>query len=140
MAVGVQQADRDRLDLELAQPRRDRSNLLLGKRAEHLALRAHALVQLEAQAALDERRRLRPEQVVEVRHAHAAELQHVAEALRRHERRARAAALQHRVRRHRRAVHELLERAVAEQPRDAVDDGHVVGGRRREHLVERQLP
>ena len=102
---------------------------------------AHALVQLEAQAALDERRRLRPEEVVEVRHAHAPQLEHVAEALRRHERRARAAALEHRVRRHRRAVHDLLELAapVAEQLGDAVDDGHVVRGRRREHLAVGEL-
>ena len=138
VAVRVQQADGDRLDAELAQPPRDRAHLRVVERAQHLARRAHALVQLQPQAALDERRRLRPEEVVEMRHAHATQLQHVAEALRRHERSARAAALEHRVRRHRRPVHDLLERAVRaarQQLGDAVDDGHVVRRWRREHLV-----
>ena len=77
-----------------------------------------------------------------MRHAHAPQLEHVAEALRRHERGARAAALEHRVRRHRRPVHDLLERpvrAARQQLGDAVDDRDVVRGRRREHLVVRDL-
>ena len=44
------------------------------------AVRGDALVQLEAEVPLDERRRLAPEEVVHVRDAQPAQLEHVAEA------------------------------------------------------------
>ena len=141
--VRVQQADGDRLDVGLAQPR--------GERAAPRPRRArcstspsarHPLGDLEAEAPRDERRRLRPEVVVEVRHAHPPQLEHVAEALGRDERRPRAAALEHGVRGDGRPVHDALDR-VAPSPassRDGVDDRAVVGRRRREHLREAQPP
>ena len=51
---------------------------LLVERALDGPVCEHPLADIEAEAALDERRRLGPERVVEVRHAHAPQLEHVA--------------------------------------------------------------
>ena len=58
----------------------------LVERQHDRPVRGHALRHLEPQAALDERLRLAPEEVVHVRHAQAAKLEDVAEVLRREER------------------------------------------------------
>ena len=128
-SVCVEQADRDGLDAQLAQSLRELPDLVVPQRPEHLPAGAHPLVHLEAQLALDERRRLRPEEVVQVRHAHAAQLEHVAEPSGRQERRPGAAALEDGVRRDGGAVHDLFEAcgfAVAEELADPRDDRVVV--------------
>src|SRR2546428_2773922 len=86
-----------------------------------------ALIDDLAQVALDQRRGLGPADVVHARHAQRADLEHVAEAFRRDEAGLRAAVLEDRVRRHRGAVADLLDRAageagLAEYLGQAVDD------------------
>ena len=65
--VGVQEAHRDGVDAELAQAGGERAHLGLVERPHHGAVGGHPLGHLEAQAPLDERRRLAPEEVVHVR-------------------------------------------------------------------------
>ena len=69
-----------------------------------------ALVRLESQRVRDQRRRTARLQVVELRACLPADREHVAEALRRDQRRARPFALEHRVRRHSRTVDDLIRR------------------------------
>ncbi len=78
LRVGVQKADRDRLDPRRAQPdqRVDRGGLV--ERLLHRARGIDPLVDLTAQIALDQGRRLGPGEVVEPRHAQGADLQNVA--------------------------------------------------------------
>ena len=104
IGVGVQQADSDRLHPFPHQLRGDALELVLPHAAQDLAGGGDPLVQLEPKAALDEGRRLGEEQVVELRGAQAAQLQHVAESGGGDQRGARAAAFQHGVGRHRRAM------------------------------------
>ena len=101
-----------------------------------VAGRGHALVDLEPEPPRDERLGLAPEVVVQVRHPHPAQLEHVAEAPRRHDGRPCASLLEHGVRRDRRPVDHLGDGLVAEDLADRLDDGAVVAGRRREHLHE----
>ena len=110
---GVEQADRDRLDL-LGQQRIDGA-LGVGRieRALDLAAMVDALVDHLAQVALDQRRRLGPGEVVEPRHPQRADFQHVAEALGGDQPDARALVLEDRVGGDRRAVADLLDRAAA---------------------------
>ena len=86
------------LDLRLVERLRDRA---VGERP---------LGHVEAQVARHERPRQLEDEVVEVVAALAADLDRVAEALRREQRRARALALDQRVRDERRAVHDAAER------------------------------
>ena len=102
---GEQEADRDGLDLGLPQRGDDLGQRVLVERLQ-LAVGPHPLAHAEAQVAGDERGRAAAREVVEVRPGLAADLQDVAEALGRHERRARAAALQEGVGRHRHPVGE----------------------------------
>ena len=93
---GEQQADRHRLDLRLAQ-RLDRlAHAVLVERLD-LAVGPHALADGEAQVARHERLGPALGEVVERGAVLARELDQVAEALGRHERRAGAAALEQRV-------------------------------------------
>jgi hypothetical protein len=103
------------------------------------AVRGDALVQLEAEPPLDERRRLAPEEVVHVRDSQPAQLEHVAEAGGGHERRRAATALEHGVRRDRRAVDDLGDRPSARaghETGDCLDNRPVVARRRREQLAK----
>ncbi len=126
--MGVEKADRDRLRPGFPQPGGECAGIGLLERLEHLPARRHALGDLEAEPPGDERRRLRPEVVVEMRHPHPAKLEHVAEALGRHERGPGAAPLQDGVRRHGRPVGDALDRSAVgtRQLADRVDHGPVV--------------
>ena len=105
--VRVEEADRDRADAELAQPGGDRPHVPFVERLHDRPVRSHALRHLEAEAALDERRRLAPEEVVHVRDPQPPQLEHVTEVPGRDERRLGPETLDDRVRRDRRAVHDL---------------------------------
>ena len=137
IAVGVEQADGDRLDTGLAQPRRDRAHLVRRRADGSPSRRRQPLAHLEAQAPRHERRRACARTVVHVRDAQAPQLEHVAEARGRDERGQRAALLEHGVRRHGRAVHDARDRGAVGEP-DRVDDGSVVVRRRREELADRR--
>ncbi len=130
----VEQADGDGLDSGLREPNRQGSGFVLVERLDHGAVGGHSLGDLEAVAPRDERRRLRPEVVVEVRHPHPPQLEHVAEALGRHEREVRSTPLEHGVRRDGRPVHHGTDRMAGRELADRRDDRAVVGRRRREHL------
>jgi hypothetical protein len=140
VGVRVQERDRERLDLlagELVRHRRHRS---LVEVAPHLSARAEPLRHLVPQPPRHERRRLVVLDVVEHRDAQPPHLQDVAEPLGRHERRPRAAALEDRVRRDRRRVHDVLDRRrrharLVEQREDPVDDAPRVVAGRRQHLL-----
>jgi hypothetical protein len=137
MKVRVEQAHGDRLHLCVAESRGERDDLVVVERSRDPPVCEHPLGELEAQVPLDERRRLRPEVVVEVRHPHPPQLEHVAEALGRDHRRTRAAPLEHRVRRDRRPVHDLVHVGERRERGGRLDDRAVVRRRRREHLAER---
>jgi hypothetical protein len=111
---GVEEADGNRLD-GLGEQRVDR---MLGVPGVEPALDpaegVDALVDHVAEIALDERRRLRPAEVVETRHPQGADLEHVAEALCRDQTDARPLVLEDRVRGHSRAVPDLLDRLAGE--------------------------
>ena len=64
--VGVEEAYRNSLDRFGAQPRRESTDFGLVDRPLDLSVGEHALADLEAEFAVDERRRLPPEQVVHV--------------------------------------------------------------------------
>ncbi len=115
----MEEADGDRVDLELAQPACELTHLGVVERLQHGAVGRHALGELEAQPPLDERRWLAPEEVVHVRDPQAPKLEHVPEALRRDERGLGAEALEHGVRGDGRAVHDLARRRAGGRRRRA---------------------
>ena len=102
-----EQADRDRLDAELARALDRVHDRGLVERDERLALGVHALADLEREPARDVRQRVR-DLLERVGLAALAHEQDVGEALGREERRARGLALDDRVRRARRAVRQHL--------------------------------
>jgi hypothetical protein len=108
VAVAVQQADGDRLGLERAQALQHVCDPVLGELAQR-PVRGHPLGRAHPALRWDQRRGVRGAQPVQVGAGLAPELDHVREALGRDERRACAAALQQRVRGHRRAVGERLD-------------------------------
>ena len=118
--IGVDEADRDGLDLFSEQSSHRLLRIGARQRAYDLARRVHPLVHHHPQVALHQRRRLLPREVVEPRHPQVAQLQHVAEALAGDEPHPRAGQLQDRVRRHRGAVHDLGDLAR----RHAMPDEH----------------
>jgi hypothetical protein len=105
MAEGEQQAHRDRLHVGVAQARHGPLHAGRIQRLD-LAVGAHPLGNREPQLPGDEGRRPVLRQVVERGAVLAGDLEHVAKALGRDERGARAAALEQRVRAHRHAVRE----------------------------------
>ena len=105
--VGVEEADRDGVDAELPQAAGEHAHLVVVQRLDDGAVGGHPLGDLEAQPALDERRRLRPEEVVHVRDPQPAQLEDVAEVLGRDERGLGPEALEDGVRGDGRAVHDL---------------------------------
>ncbi len=128
--VGVQEADGDRLDLQLGAAVGHRVERVHVERLEHLARAVDALGHLEAQPARHERLRLVVAEVVHVRPVAAADEEDVAEAAGRHERGARALALGDRVDHDRAAVDE--ERRLGEvHPRRLDRLEHALGDRAR---------
>jgi hypothetical protein len=140
--VRVEEADCDGLDSGFAQARRQDAALGLVQRAQHGAVGQDALVELEAEAALDEGRRLAPEEVVHVRDAKPAQLEHVPEPGRGDERGRAAAPLEDGVRRDGRAVDDLGDGAavVRCERTDGLDDRAVVARWRREQLANEHTP
>ena len=125
--VRVEQADRDRLDLLAPQDRGRLAHRVLVERPQHLAGRAEPLADLDGAVARHERRRLLELRVVERRAHLAGDLEQVAEALGRDEAAARDLALDDRVRRDRRRVHDEADlrgrrRASRERALDGVHE------------------
>ena len=136
--VGVQQADRDRLDPFGDEKPGGALDAGLVERRVDLALGVDPLVDLDPPAPLDQGRRLGPAHVVEPRHAQIADFEHVAEAARGDQPGLGALVLEDRVRGDRSAVQQLDDAPAAdlgEQRGQPVDDGAgivVDGGR---HLL-----
>ena len=107
VGVGVQEADGDRLDALRAAGVGDGVELGELERDEDVAVAVDALAHLEAQPSRHERLGLAADEVVHVGPVSAADLEHVAEAARRDERRQGAGALGERVDDDRRAVDEV---------------------------------
>ena len=139
VGVAVDEQDRAGLDAALLELDAERGDLRLVERLLDLAVREHALVDLEPQRALDQRHVLLEEQVVGVRPVDAADLVDVAEAVGDQQRGLGAGALQDRVDRDRRAVQEQSRRAiVAAGLLDAAVDAVDQPLRRRQRLAEGQ--
>ena len=134
--VRMEQSHRDGVHVEHPHGRHDPRDLVLGQRDEH-AVRAVALTRLDDTFARDDGRRVVHVEAVEIRPPLAAELEQVAEALRRHECRPRPRALQQRVRADGHAVREPrdggrgpVRGAQCGPDRRDHADALVVGGRR----------
>ena len=97
VGVGVQIADRDRLDARAADALRRGPHVCFVEGAQLLAARSGPLVDLEAKLPRHERRRALVERLVEVRHPHPPQLQHVAESSGGEQRGRRALAFEDRV-------------------------------------------
>src|SRR5260221_4007927 len=111
----MQKTDRDRFPF-LGEQRVDHAlGLALVQRLLDRARGIDALVHRLPQIALDQRHGLGPADVVHARHAQRADLEHIAEALGGDEAGTRALVLEDRVRGHRGAVTDLLDR-VAREP------------------------
>ncbi len=137
--VRVEKQDRNRLDAELHELAAERGDLFILERVQGLAFRQHALVDLEAQRAFDQRHVLAEIEIVGVRPVDAADLVDVAEALRDDERGLGAGALQDGVDRDRRAMQEeARRRVVAAGLGDAGVDPLDQALRRGQHLAERE--
>ena len=121
VAPGEQQADRDRLRRRAARARPRRAAAASASSGSQHAARADPLGGAEAQLRRRERRRARGAQAVELRPVLAGELEEVGEALGRDERRARAVALEQRVRRDGHPVGERADVAPARRPRRSQD-------------------
>ena len=127
-----QQADGHRLHTLAGEPARGALHALLIELAHH-AGRPHPLVDLDAQPALDHRRRRRLVQAIEAGPRLAAEEQQVAESLGGDERGAREPALEQRVGGDRRAVDEVRDLARL----DAGSLEHLARGRHHALLLAR---
>ena len=112
-AVGVQEADGDRLDPGLAQLRCQRAHLAGVDGADDGPVGGHPLGELEPEPPRHERVGLAPERVVHARDAETAELEDVAETGGGDERGDGAAPLEDGVRRDRRPVDDALDGAGA---------------------------
>ena len=110
VAVGVEQADGDRLHLLLRETPRKLADPRRVRRTLDPPLRVQPLVDLEAKAPRHEGRRKLDEEVVDVVAGLPAELEEVAESGRRHERGARPGALDHGVGGLGGRVHHLADR------------------------------
>ena len=130
VAEGEEQADGDRLGVAE-----------VGQRAElerrELAVRPDPPAHAERALERHERLRMPGAEPVEVRAILPAQVEHVLEALGRHERRPRAAPLQQRVGRDRRPVREALELAGADRRRRG--EHRLLLVPRRRHLRRAQL-
>ncbi len=140
VAIGMEEHDRDGIDAELLESLAECDDLVIAHRRPDRAVGDDALVDLEAQRALDQRHVLLEEKIVRVRPVDAADLVNVAKALGGEQRRLGAGALQQRV--------DGDGRAVKEEPGvlisgtgfgDAVVDALNQALRRRQALAEEQL-
>ena len=143
--IGVEEADGYGLHLFLFQFACQSAQLLLAQGNEDLAGGADALVDLEAQRALDEDFGLVEEQVVDLGRADAAQLEHVAEPPGGDQRGPRPLVLQYRVRRHRGAVGDLAHRRAVhrgplQQSRAGLQNRLLEVGRGRRDLVGPDIP
>ena len=123
VGVGVQQADRDRLDPLLGE--RPGAGFHLGpvQRREHVPAGLHALVDLEGQAARDQRAGPVEKEVVGFRPIAAADDVNIARPARHQQRGLRPGPLDERVDRDRRAVDQQSNRVDIEPAlADAIDD------------------
>ena len=138
--VGMDEVDHERLGALRPEPARRLAHLVLGEGHDDLALGVHALVDLEAQIARDQRLEAALEPVRRGARA-PSQLEHVAEAPRRDEPRPRALALEQRIGRGGRPVHDHLQlgrpRRRARQRR--LHTRGLVGDRGR-HLRHAHLP
>ena len=135
-ALGLRVAEREqeRYGDRLGVDRRERVEV----ERDELSVRACASAHADAALERDERRRVVDARAVEVRAGLSAQVEHVLEALVRHERRARTAPLEERVRRDRRAVREAVDVRGAHGGGGA-DDG-VLLPRGRRHLRDADRP
>ena len=129
----MQQADGDGFGRRLTEARGELARIVVVQRLQHLTGDRHPFGDLEAEVTGHERLGLRPEVVVEVRHPHAAQLEHVAESFGRHERSPCTAVLEDCVRRHRRPVHDRADVRTRELAH-GLDHGAVVVRWRRQDL------
>ena len=136
----VDEADRDRLDLARPQLAGHGAYRVFVERPHHDAGVVDALVDLEPVPPPDQRLGRIPQDVVQLRAVRPTDLEHVAEAARRDERRVRSVARDHGVRRHGRPVEERrdLGRLDAERA-DALDDAEIEARWRGRHLRDARL-
>ncbi|OPZ04391.1 MAG: hypothetical protein BWZ08_02707 [candidate division BRC1 bacterium ADurb.BinA292] len=134
--VGMEQADGHRRHLMPAELIDQQAEGVLVEGLEDFARGGDALGHLEAQEAFDQRRRFFEEQVEKLRDAQAPDLEDVAKAFGRDQRRAGAAPLQNRIGGDRRAMGDFADALAArvghgfQQRRDAVQHALFVIGRR----------
>ena len=127
IGVGVQIADRDRRDACSANPLRRRAHIGFVEGAERLSARPRPLVDLEPELSRHKRRRALVERLIQVRHPHPPELQHIAKSAGGEQRRRRALAFENRIGRDGAAMQQFLEAArrgfdLFEQAAHAGDD------------------
>ena len=109
VGVGMQEADRDRLDAVIHEPAQRGAHRVEVERRDTRPSRSIALADLQPVAARDQRLGKAEEQVVDVVALLGPHLEHVAEALRREQAEPRAAPLDQRIGDERRAVHDLAD-------------------------------
>ena len=122
--VGVQQADRNCLDVGGSDLGGDSPDVSCVQRRQHSAAGVEPLVDAEAQVPRDERPWLHEAEVVQRRTRPSRNLEDVAESLGRDERRPRRLAFDDRVRGDRCRVNDVFDRV----PRSAGLDQHALGG------------
>ena len=110
IGIGMQEADRDGFDLQRFERGDEAAQLALVERDQDVALRVHALGELEGEIARDQRFRPVEEKVESLNSVAAADRICIPEAARGDERGARAFLLQHGVDRDGRAVQHLRQR------------------------------
>jgi hypothetical protein len=141
IAVGVQKQDRDRLYALADRVGHGGAHLVLVELDQRLAVRVHALADLVAQVAVDQRLVAAEEEIVGFRPIDAADLVDVAEALGGEERARRTCALQNGIDRDGRTLKEQTRtgepRAGLRHPTLHADDEPRRG---RERLSEAELP
>ena len=145
VGIRVQIADRDRFDARGPDPLRRGAHVRFVEGTQHLAARSGALVDLESMLPRHQRRRPLVQRLVEVRHPHPPELQHVAEPAGGEQCGGRALAFEDRVGRDRAAVQQLFEgiergSELFEQAADPGDDRIRVVVGRRGKLARGELP
>ena len=145
IGVGVDQRHGHRLHVELGDAARDGPHRGFVQRPPHGAVHVHALRHREAQLARHQRPGLDDVDVVLVEAALVRDLDHVAEAVSRNERGARALALDDGVGGERGAVHEHADVAerqarLRQRAAGALDDGHLRLPRRRQQLGDVPAP
>ena len=140
IGIGVQEGDRDALDVQRAQFGRERTHRRFVERQAHGAVRVDALGDGEAQGARRQRLRLVDAEIVLVVAALGADIEHVAKAFGRDQRGLRAAAFDDGVGRERRAVNEDVDVAdmgtrVGQNETHPVQHRLLRPLRRRQHLA-----